>query len=101
MAQLIRQFGVGLTFSSHVFEDCCIYSAEDANGATRLILHNRCDQPTKISLKFLSLNRKTKGNLIALNHNELAEKVVEIAVDKNQSIEIPAESVYLLMIPAQ
>jgi hypothetical protein len=101
VAQLIRQFGAGLTFSSHVFEDCSVYSAEDANGVTKLILHNRSPQAVAVSMKFVNVDHKEKGELIALNHDELVERSIEFEIDENMSIEVPAESVYLIMIPAQ
>lgn len=99
-AQMIRQFGVGLTFSSRNLEDCCIYTAKESDGTKRLILHNRSLEPAKVSLKFLDIERKTRASMTTVNRAGLAEKVVDVVIDKNQVIEIPAESVFLIMIPA-
>lgn len=100
-SQMVQRFSSGVTFSSRVYEDCSIYSADDREGNTRMILHNRSPRDISISMKALNLKHIGKAVLFASDSCRFHEHISEVEIDKDFTVIVPAESVTLLLVPLQ
>ena len=97
---LYNQFGADLVQSTSGIEGMSIFAALNPEGALTLIIVNTTGEAVQAPIEIANFKPAASGELTLLDINHAADATVPITTSNYFALDLPAESVTLLVIPA-
>jgi alpha-L-arabinofuranosidase len=97
---LYKQFGANLIESTSGIEGVSIYAALNDEGALTLILVNTSVNDVQAPIEITGFDPAAAGQLTLLDSEHAGDETSTIATSNHFALDLPAESVTLLVIPA-